>query len=150
LVRDFYYRKYADVVTKRSTNKPGYWTQKRSADSRFREVQSARLPSSLPVHKPSTCVGDCHNHNGIIDEPIHNTVGVPPQEVLAMSPIAERPSSGSLEDVIERSLNGFLKSFCRAFASGTIPIAGIFVILGRARQESRLSHGALAFVEPAL
>jgi len=30
LVRDFYYRKYADVVTKRSTNKPGYWTQKRS------------------------------------------------------------------------------------------------------------------------
>jgi hypothetical protein len=28
--RDFYYRKQADVVTKRSTNKPGYWTQKRS------------------------------------------------------------------------------------------------------------------------
>ncbi|NLF72310.1 MAG: hypothetical protein GX575_25015 [Candidatus Anammoximicrobium sp.] len=28
--RDFYYRKYADVVTKRATNKPGYWTQKRS------------------------------------------------------------------------------------------------------------------------
>lgn len=28
--RDFYYRKYADVVTKRARNKPGYWTQKRS------------------------------------------------------------------------------------------------------------------------
>jgi hypothetical protein len=94
-------------------------------------------------------VGDCHNHNGIIHEPIHDAVGVLPQEVLAMSPIAEWPSIGSLDDVIERSLNGFLKPFCRAFASGTIPIAGIFVILGRARQESGLSHGALAFVELA-
>ena len=28
--RDFFYRKQADVATKRSTNKPGYWTQKRS------------------------------------------------------------------------------------------------------------------------
>jgi hypothetical protein len=95
-------------------------------------------------------VGDCRNHNGIIHEPIHNTVGVPPQEVLAMSPIAERPSIGSLNDGRERSLNGFLKPFCRAFASGTIPIEGSFVILGRARQEPWLSHATFAFVEPAL
>lgn len=119
-----------------------------SADSGFPDVQSAKLLSPLPVPKASTCVGDGRNHNGIIHEPIHNTVGIPPQQVLAMSPIAERPSIGSLDDVSEGSLNGFLKSFCRAFASGTVPIEGIFVILGRARQESRLSHAAPAAGEP--
>jgi hypothetical protein len=95
-------------------------------------------------------VGNCYNHNGVIHEPIHDAVGILPQEVLAMPSVAEWPSLGSLDDVIESSLNRFLEPFCRAFALLIIPSTSIFVVLGRGRQESHFRHGTLAFVEPAL
>ena len=87
---------------------------------------------------------------GIVQEPIHNAVGILPQEVLTMAPIAEWPPIGSLHDVIERSLNRFLKPIRCLFASRMVPTAGLFVVLGRGRQESELSHAALASVELAL
>jgi hypothetical protein len=117
-------------------------------DPRFRPDNA--LLSPLPVAKSSTSVGDCRNHNRIVHEPIHNTVRVPPQEVLAVPTIAKRPPLGCLDDFCKRSLNGFLRPFCRVFASGTIPIECIFVFLCRARQEPWLIHAFLAFVEHAL
>ena len=117
---------------------------------RFLTPFSSKLPSPLPIPQPATRVGNCYNHNGVMHQPIHDAVGILSQKVLAMPSVAEWPSLGSLNDVIERSLNRFLEPFCRAFASLIIPTTSIFVVAGRGWQESHFRHGTFVFVEPDL
>ena len=68
--RDFYYRKQADVVTKRSTNKPGYWTQKRSELlGPYREA----LMEGQYVNPDAAALEELRQYSiGLDGEPFHN------------------------------------------------------------------------------
>jgi hypothetical protein len=59
-----------------------------------------------------------HHQDCIAYPSINDAVGIRLQQMLAMPLVAERPSIGSLEDLRQRSLYGFLEPRCRTLTSG--------------------------------
>jgi hypothetical protein len=67
-------------------------------------------------------MGNGHDQHQITRQSIHKAVWITPQQVLAMSGVAQGPSIRSFYDLCDSSFNGFLEPLRCTFTSGKIPV----------------------------